>query len=390
MRGMRHSQSVVASAVVVFVVALTGCAQHSASQQSQGAQASSSPQTVNVVAVESQKLNTTLSLPGQAIAYEGVDIYPKVTGFIENIRVDRGSRVKAGELIIHLSAPELVAQRAQAEAAIQSAQSQLASAQAKLAADEGTYQHLSAAAKTPGVVAVNDVQVAQQTAAADKAQVEATENNVRAARETQRSIAQLESYLDIRAPFDGIVTTRNMHPGALVGPSSGQSGSQPIVHIDSIGRLRLVVPVPESYVSGVREGQQVAFSVPAFPGQTFHAPIARISHDIDHKTRTMAVELDVRNAQITPGTFANVQWPIERTYPTLFVPATAITTNLQRTFVIRVSNSKAEWADVKTGATVNGKTEVFGDLRAGDQVVARASDELASGTAVTIRTGQAQ
>lgn len=386
----RPAVCVIASAVLMFVLSLAGCAQHSASQQSQAAQNSSAPQVVNVVAIESRKLNTTLWLPAQAVAYEGVDIYPKVTGFIEKINVDRGSRVRAGELIIRLSAPEVVAQRAQAEAAIQAAQSQLASAQAKLAADEGTYQHLSAAAKTPGVVAINDLQVAQQTAAADKAQVETVENNVRAARETLRSIAQLESYLDIRAPFDGIVTARNMHPGALVGPSSGQSGSQPIVHIDSIGRLRLVVPVPESYVSGVREGQQVAFSVPAFPGQTFHAPIARVSHDIDQKTRTMAVELDVRNPQITPGTFTDVQWPIQRTYPTLFVPATAITTNLQRTFVIRVSNGKAEWVDVKSGATANGKTEVFGDLKPGDQVVARATDELASGTPVALRAAPGQ
>ena len=104
----------------------------------------------------------------------------------------------------------------------------------------------------------------------------------------------------------------------------------------------------------------------------------------------MAVELDVRSPQITPGTFASVQWPIQRTYPTLFVPATAITTNLQRTFVIRVSNGKAEWVDVKGGATVNGKTEIFGDLKSGDQVVARASDELASGTAVTVRTAAGQ
>lgn len=378
--------------VVLTLVALliTGCAQHSASQLSQGAQGSSSPQTVNVVAVESQKLNTMLSLPAQTVAYEGVDIYPKVTGFIETINVDRGSRVKAGELIIRLSAPELVAERAHAESAIQTAQSQLASAQAKLAADDGTYQHLAAAAKTPGVVAGNDLQVAQQTAAAERAQVQAAEDNVRAARETLRSIAQLESYLGIRAPFAGIVTARNMHPGALVGPSSGQSGSPPIVHIDSIGRLRLVVPVPESYVSGVREGQQVAFTVPAFPGQTFHAPIARISHDIDQSTRTMAVELDVRNSQITPGTFANVQWPIQRTYATLFVPATAITTNLQRTFVIRIRDGKAEWVDAKSGATVNGKTEVFGDLKAGDQVVVRASDELAPGTAVAARTPPGQ
>jgi len=389
MTRMGSALSVIAPAVLALVIALTGCAQHSVSQPSQSA-SSATAQIVNVIPVELQKLNTSLSLPAQAVAYEGVDIYPKVTGFIEKINVDRGSRVKTGELIIRLSAPEVVAQRAQAEAAIQAAQSQLASAQAKLAADEGTYQHLATAAKTPGVVANNDVQVAQQTAAADKAQVEAAENNVRAARETLRSIAQLESYLDIRAPFDGIVTARNMHPGALVGPSSGQSGSPPIVHIDSIGRLRLIVPVPESYVSGVREGQQVAFTVPAFPGQAFRAPIARISHDIEQKTRTMAVELDVRNPQIISGTFANVQWPIQRTYPTLFVPATAITTNLQRTFVIRVSSGKAEWVDVKSGATVSGKTEVFGDLKPGDQVVARASDELASGTPVTVHTAAGQ
>ena len=386
----RCALSITASIVLLPVACLTGCAQRSASQQSRGAQNASSPQTVNVVAVESQKLNTTLSLPAQTVAYESVDIYPKVTGFIEKISVDRGSRVKAGELIIRLSAPEVVAQRAQAEAAGQTAQSQLTSAQAKLAADEGTYEHLAAAAKTPGVVAGNDLQVAQQTAAADKAQVQAAEDNVRVARERLRSIAQLESYLAIRAPFDGIVTARSMHPGALVGPSSGQSASQPIVHIDSIGRLRLVVPVPESYASGVRQGQQVTFTVPAFPGQNFRAPIARVSHDIDQKTRTMAVELDVRNPQITPGTFANVQWPIQRTYPTLFVPATAIATNLQRTFVIRVSNGKAEWVDVKSGTTVNGKTEIFGDLKPGDQVVARASDELASGTSVSAHTNSGQ
>ncbi len=152
--------------------------------------------------------------------------------------------------------------------------------------------------------------------------------------------------------------------------------------------MRLVVPVPEQYVSGVHEGEPVAFTIPASPGQVFHAPIARISHDIDQNTRTMAVELDVRNAQITPGTFANVQWPIQRGYPTLFVPAAAITTNLQRTFVIRIRGGKAEWVDVKTGATSDAKTEVFGDLKDGDEVVVPASDELAPGTFVVVHSAR--
>jgi RND family efflux transporter MFP subunit len=339
---------------------------------------------VNVVAVESQTLNTVLALPAQITPYQIVDIYPKVTGFIETIQVDRGSRVHAGELIIHLSAPELIAQRAQAEASLHSAEAQLAAAQAKLASDRGTLLHLEGAAKTPGVVAGNDLLVAQQTAAAGNAQMEAASNNVLAARDSLRSVTQLESYLEIRAPFDGVVTQRNLHPGALVGPASGQAGAQPIVRIESLGRLRVVVPVPEAYVAGVRESQQVSFRVPAYPERSYHAPIARISHDINQNTRTMQVELDFRNAeaQITPGSFANVEWPIQRTYATLFVPASAVTTDLQRTFVIRVRQGKAEWVDVKTGVTMNGKTEVFGELQSGEIVVRNASDSIRAGTSV--------
>jgi membrane fusion protein, multidrug efflux system len=378
---MRMRCSLLAIAALVAVISV-GCARTSGSQASPKSQSSGSLPTINVVAVESQKLNTTLSLPAESSPYEAVAIFPKVTGFIEKIPVDRGSHVKAGELIVQLSAPELQAQRSQAEANLQTAQAHLAAARAKLISDQSTYEHLSAAAKTPGVVAGNDLLVAEQTTAADRAQVEAAQHGVLAAQEAARSVTQLESYLEIRAPFEGVVTERNLHPGALVGPSSGQAGALPILRIEDIGRLRLVVPVPEQYVSGVRERASVAFTVPAYPGQVFHAPIARISHNIDQNTRTMAVELDVRNAQITPGTFANVQWPVQRDYATLFIPAAAVTTNLQRTFVIRIRDGKTEWVDVKTGVAAGGKTEVFGDLKNGDQVVVPASDELAPGTAV--------
>ncbi|MGH8134535.1 MAG: efflux RND transporter periplasmic adaptor subunit [Steroidobacteraceae bacterium] len=367
---------------------LVGCSSSSV-QQSRTAQAASdgSPQQVAVASVESQKLDTTLTLPAQIAPYEFVDVYPKVTGFIDAILVDRGSHVHSGELIGRLSAPELIAQRTQAEAGLHSAGAQLAAAQAKLASDHGTYSHLAAAAKTPGVVAGNDLLVAEQTATADNAQVEAAQNNVQAARDNLRGVMQLESYLEIRAPFDGIVTQRNLHPGALVGPASGQTGAQPIVRIESINRLRVVVPVPEAYAAGVREGQGVTFSVPAYPGRRFDAPIARISRDINQTTRTMQVELDLHNtdAQITPGTFAYVEWPIHRSYATLFVPSSAVTTDLQRTFVIRVRQGKTEWVDVKTGVTVNGTTEVFGDLQPGDTVAANATDSIRSGTAVSAK-----
>lgn len=379
--------------VLTACVVLAGCSQ---SGQTSGQQQVQSPsgnakdhssgatQQIQVCQVQSAKLNTMLSLPAQVLPYEVVDIYPKVTGFIDALKVDRGSRVRAGESIVHLTAPELVAQRSQAAAALESAKSRLAAAQAKLAADHGTYLHLASAAKTPGVVAQNDLLVSQQAAISDQAEVEAATHSVGAARDALRGMTQLESYLDIRAPFAGTVTARNLHPGALVGPGSGQSGAQPILQIEDLDRLRLVVPVPEQYATAVQQGQKVMFTVPQYPGQSFSAPVARISHDVDQKTRTMAVELEVKNqdGRITPGTFATAQWPIRRAYPTLFVPSTAVTTDLQRTFVVRVRDGKAEWVDVTTGVTSGNLIEVFGDLQAGDQIATRGTDEIRPGSSV--------
>jgi RND family efflux transporter MFP subunit len=182
-----------------------------------------------------------------------------------------------------------------------------------------------------------------------------------------------------------VVTERNLHPGALVGPSTG-TGAQPILRLESVGRTRLVIDVPEDYAIGIREGQQVNFTADAIPGKTFHAPIARISHAIDEKTRTMAVELGIHNEpQLIPGMFVTVQWRAQRTASTLSVPTTAIANDLQRTFVIRVNNGKVEWIDVKPGVTVGNSIEVFGDLQANDLVAVRGTDELKPGTQVGVK-----
>ncbi len=363
----------------LFISGCSGNSQPAASKPTQ-----TDAQTVEVVPVASQKLATTFTLPGQLVPFQSVNVYPKVTGFVEMIRVDRGSRVHKGELIVRLSAPELLAQRGQAESAMRAAESQLSTVKAKLSSDKGTYLHLASAAKTPGVVAENDVMVARQTTFADEGQVQSAESNVGAAREALRSVAQLESYLNIYAPFDGIVTTRNLHPGALVGPASGPSGTMPIVQIVDIDHLRLIVPVPEAYVGEMQLGQQVAFTVPGRPGETFHAPIARISHDVELSTRTMPIELDVHNAdgRLSPGSFSSAQWPVHRATATMFVPTTAVTNDQQRTFVERVGNGKVEWVDVVTGLSVSGNVEIFGDLKPGDEVIRNATDAIRPGQQV--------
>jgi membrane fusion protein, multidrug efflux system len=373
-----------------LTVIAAGCSQTPPENggSSTAAAASNAPATVNTVPVVSKRLQTTIALPAQLTPYEQVDIYPKVTGFVQTVTVDRGSHVQRGQLLVRLTAPELVSQRSQAEAAVRAAQSQLATAQAKLTSDNGTYLHMVAASKTPGVLAENDVVVAGQVVSSDKGLVDAAEQNIAAARDALHGVTQTESYLTITAPFEGVVTTRNLHPGALIGPASGAGGTEPILQIMDEKRLRLVVPIPEAQLGEMKIGQLVSFTVPAFPGQSFRAPIRRISGQVDEKSRTMPVELDVENrdGRLSPGSFTTVSWPLERGHPTLFVPASAVTSDQQHTFVIRVREGKAEWVTVQTGQNVEGEIEVFGELAAGDQVVKTASDAIHSGDTVRVQT----
>lgn len=340
---------------------------------------------VQVAKVVSQKLAMTVHLPGEIQPYEEVAVFPKVTGFVKSITVDRGSHVKAGELIARLEAPELVAQRSEAQSKLQAAQAQLAAAEAKVASDQGTYEHLKAAATTPGVVAGNDLLVTEKALEADRAQLKAHQENVGAAQQALQAVTQTEAYLQVRAPFDGVVSERNVHPGALVGPAGGPGVAVSMVRIETLSRLRVVVPVPETYAAGVPEGTKVEFTVPAFPSRRFSGKIARIAHSVDVKTRTMPVELEVANTkgELSPGSFSDVLWPVRRSYATLFVPSTSVANTLERVFVVRINAGKTEWVDVKTGATLDKMTEVFGDLHEGEMVAVRGTDELRPGSLVS-------
>jgi RND family efflux transporter MFP subunit len=345
------------------------------------------PPTLDVVRVVQRPIDVTLAMPGQLDPYETVAVYPKVTGFIKSIRVDRGSHVRRGELMAELEAPELVAQRAEAQSKLQAAEAQLAAARSKAEGEASTYDRLQAAAATPGVVAGNDLVIAQKAVEADRSQIAAAQQNTEAARQAVQSIARIEEYLRVTAPFDGVVTERNVHPGTLVGPNSGPAAASPMVRVVNADRLRLVVPVPEAYTAGVTAGATMTFTVSAYPGQSFSGTVARIADAVDVKTRTMAVELDVpnRDARLTPGAFCEVQWPIHRPAPSLFVPSGSVGRTTDRTFVVRVRGGKAEWVDVKTGLASGSLIEVFGDLQSGDTVAVRGTDEIKPGTEVRMK-----
>jgi RND family efflux transporter MFP subunit len=343
--------------------------------------------TIDVVRVIQQPLDVQLSLPAELTAYQSVAVYSRVTGFVKTVHVDRGSRVRTGDLLVTLDAPELVAQRLEAQSKLHESEAQLSIVRAKAEADKGTFERLKAASATPGVVAGNDLVVAEKTADASRSQVVAAEQGAEAARQALYAIREMEGYLRVTAPFTGVVTERNVHPGALVGPSGGAAVAQPMLRIVQNARLRLVVPVPEAYTTAVNAGTEVPFSVVAYPGESFSGRVARIARAVDVATRTMAVELDVANAdgRLAPGTFCQVQWPVRRPGPSLFVPSASVAATTDRTFVIRIRGGKTEWVDVRTGLTSGPLVEVFGDLRAGDEIAGRGTDELRPGTEVRPR-----
>ena len=346
-----------------------------------------------------------------------MQLYPRVQGFVEWMGVDRGSEVKAGQVLVRLSAPEFAAQRGEAEAKTQvsaaqkiEAESRLAGlhsqrleVEAKLAASSATYQRLKAASATPGVIAGNELETAQHLVEAEQARVQFFKDSEKSLQAQVKALAEAEkvgsaavrtvevnqSYLQIKAPFAGVITERNAHPGTFAGPSGGTS--QAVLRLQQIARLRLVVNVPEAELAGVAKGTRVEFTVPAFPGETFAGAIARLGNALDPKTRTMPIELDVNNPakKLAPGMFPQINWPSQRPRPSLFVPLSAVATTTEKTFVIRIKGDVAEWVEVKRGTSINkdGKdlVEIFGDVAGGDSIAVRGTDELRAGTKVNTK-----
>ena len=160
-----------------------------------------------------------------------------------------------------------------------------------------------------------------------------------------------------------------------------------MLRLQQISTLRLVIAVPEADVAGVTNGDRISFTVPAYPGENFSGVVARISHTLDEKTRSMPVEVDVINdsARLAPGMFPEVVWPAKRLQPSLFVPPSTVAVTTERTFVVRIRNGAVEWVDVKRGVSMGDLVEVFGDLAENDVIATRGTDELRQGTKVNAK-----
>lgn len=361
-------------------VVLTGCNAHSSALP---ATAGEEARAVRVSAVQRARPRLTMLLPAELAAFQDATLQARVPGFIRKLYADRGSQVRAGQLLAELDAPDLSAKRAEAEHRLASAQALSLEAQATLQRDQATLQRLrGAAAAEAGAVAGNDIQVAEHAVAAGQAEVEARQAAEQAAAAALASQAALTGYLRVVAPFSGVIIRRDASVGALAGPSA-----PPLFELQQLDPLRLVVDVPEAEAVGIPTGEHLSFTVANQPGRSFTGVVARSAHSVRRDSRSMPIELDVANPGLVlaPGMFVRVQWSFQRTQPSLFVPASAIVRSSERTFVERIgADGHLQWIDVTTGFADGANIEVFGALAPGDRVMTAADDALRSGQVVTV------
>jgi RND family efflux transporter MFP subunit len=190
-------------------------------------------------------------------------------------------------------------------------------------------------------------------------------------------------YLVVRAPFDGVITERNVHPGALVGPNL-KADDKPMLVIEQEAKLRLVIEVPEMYTSQIAGKSVFNFSVNSLPGKIFKGTLSRASGALSTKYRSEAAEIDVLNNGhlLKPGMYAQVDLPLTGNKDALIVPHSSIVTSTERKYVIVVRDGRTKWIDVEEGNSSNDLTEVFGNLNPGDKVIARANDEIKEGVSL--------
>jgi membrane fusion protein, multidrug efflux system len=347
------------SCFFAFHLLLTSCNETTFKQEVKKA----SNDSVITFALKKESVNKQLNFPAELIALEKAEIFSRVSGYISTIKADIGDRVREGQVLVILDAPEISSNLAQANAEMQTAVS-------KYEGSLDTYTRITNASRTEGTIAANELEKVKSQMMSEKAAVEASKSKM-------ATFQQMKNYLTIRAPFNGIITRRNMDVGTLVGMSNAQS----ILTIENTSRLRIRVPVPEAYTASKADSSLIHFTVDAMPGKIFTAKLSRKAGSLDLNNRTETWEFIYPNDgnQLKAGMFANAVLRLGRNTPTFLVPATAVATNLENRFVIRLKDGIAEWVDVKNGIFLSDKVEIFGIIEEGDILLLRATDEIKPG-----------
>jgi RND family efflux transporter MFP subunit len=317
----------------------------------------------------------TLTLPGNIQPFNRAAIFARVNGYVKSWDHDIGSSVKAGQMLATIDAPDL--------------DQQLGQAKATLASVRANHQIASLTANRNNILLQKQIvaqQLADQTTADEKAKeavVDANEANV-------RQLEAMQSFKTLAAPFDGVVTARNVELGMLI--NSGGSG-QPLFEVSDLHRVRIYVQVPQSFTAGLAPGMKATFEMPQYPGVQFDATLSHISKSINASSHSMQVELQADNSteKFFGGSYCNVHFEIPTDAHLVKVPSTALITGNQGTQIATLdSNDKVVLRSVQLGRDLGNSVEVVAGLSPADRIINNPPETLAAGDAVRVAQATSQ
>ncbi|MCK1634833.1 efflux RND transporter periplasmic adaptor subunit [Bradyrhizobium sp. 162] len=317
----------------------------------------------------------TLTLPGNIQPFNRAAIFARVTGYVKNWDHDIGSPVRAGQVLATIDAPDL--------------DQQLGQAKATLASVRANHQIASLTANRNNILLQKQI-VAQQLADQTDADAKAKEAVVDANEANVRQLEAMQSFKTLAAPFDGVVTARNVELGMLI--NSGGSG-QPLFEVSDLHRVRIYVQVPQSFTAGLTVGMKATFEMPQYPGAQFEATLSHVSKSINQNSHSMQVELQADNAagKFFGGSYCNVHFEIPTDANLVKVPSTALITGNQGTHIATLdSNDKVVLRSVQLGRDLGDSVEVVAGLSPADRIINNPPETLAAGDAVRVAQATSQ
>lgn len=400
-RSARAGAYVFACAVLVCI--FSGCGRPAK------VDASANAPVVAVVNVGRRNLANTLEIASEFQPYQEIEVYAKVSGYIQKLYVNWGTHVKAGQILADLEIPELQQQLQEDEATVHRAESDLERSREELNRANSaykvahlTYQRLADVQKSqPGLVAQEDIDVsegkdveASAGVSAAKASLAAAEQAVAAAKATLDKDKALYAYSHITAPFDGVVTEIHAYTGALLpAGTSSNIGSSALCRLSQNTLLRLVIPVPERAVPDLHLGAVISVKVSSL-GKTFSGKIVRFSDQIDTQTRTMHTEVEVPNSnfELVPGMYASVEIPLQHAAKVLAIPTQVVQpAGANKGTVLLVNDSdQIERRTVTLGMQTATETEIVSGLKENDRVIFGSQGQYQPGQRVAPKLMESQ
>lgn len=393
----RLKTRLIGAAVLVVALAAVGFVPHLARERAAFAAVSESPVTHPVVTVVHPQLgapSSALLLPGNIEPLYNAAIYARTEGYIEKRNVDIGSKVKAGQVLAVISSPEVDQQLMQARAT-------LAQSQATLQQTRATLAQAKANAELARLTRERDLPLGAQRAISQQivdeavqaynariADVEAAEANITAAqanmdanRANVARLLQLQSFEQVVAPFDGIITARNVERGDLVSTGSAAAG-KPLFSIAQNGTLRIQIDVPQSEAVNIQEGQKASLTVKERLGREYTGTVVRSAGSLDSAARTMLTEIQVdnRDGSLLPGMYAQVKFTLAEQRSSLIIPTSSLVIDHNGMRVVTVqSGHTIHYAPVAIGKDMGTQVEILSGIQATDALVASPSDLLREG-----------